>query len=250
MRFRASALIGAALGISVVAADAGDGPIAAFSAAAPGDAMPSGWKRSAIKGVARATTYTLVVDEGRTVLRADADMSASAVVHKARVTPDAGTQLHWRWKVSDALKSGDPATKEGDDYAARVYVMFDYPLERLPFADRMRLRLARALYDPDLPAAALCYVWDARLPRGTVMASPYTTRVRIVVADGGSRRAGQWSTVERDVAEDFRAAFGEEPPAVSAVAVATDTDNTKESVTAWYGDIVLKKRAVTAPAER
>jgi hypothetical protein len=54
--------------------------------------------------------------------------------------------------------------------------------------------------------------------------------------------------VERDVYRDFQVAFGEEPPAISALAVATDTAHTGAPVTAWYGDISLQKRAVSANA--
>jgi hypothetical protein len=227
---------------------AGDAPtlVTAFSAASPGAALPAPWTRTPIRGVDRATEYALVDDGGTTVLRADAQASAAAVVHKLQA-PAPAALLQWRWKVSGVLKSSDPATKEGDDYAARVYVMFDYPLEKLRFGDRMRLRLARVFFDPEVPAAALCYVWDSRLPAGTVLASPYTDRVRIIVVASGAKKAGRWQAVERDVRADFRRAFGEEPPPVSAVAVATDTDNTREKATAWYADIVLKKRAVIAP---
>lgn len=254
MSFRVSSLISAAAlacgGLcGVFAATAAPSLVAPFSAAAPGGALPSGWTRADIKGVETRTAYRLVGDEGVTVLRADAQASASALVYKVSAAAGADPVLQWRWKVSDVLKTSNPATREGEDYAARVYVMFDYPLERLPLADRMRVMLARAFYDPSVPAAALCYVWDSRLPAGTVLKSPYTSRVRIIVADSGPQHAGQWRTVERNVADDFRQAFGEEPPAVSAVALATDTDNTREKVTAWYGDIVLKKRGVTDPAE-
>lgn len=219
-----------------------------FSAAAPGDVLPPGWSRADIRGVERRTAYALVDELGVTVLRADAQASASAVVHRITMPAGAGPVLQWRWKVSNVLKSSNPATKEGDDYAARIYVTFDYPLEKLPLAERLRLTLARLFYDPDVPAAALCYVWDSRLRAGTVMASPYASRVRIIVAESGSEHVGQWRTVERDIGDDFRRAYGEEPPAISAVAVATDTDNTRERVTAWYGDIVLKKRGVNSPA--
>lgn len=220
-----------------------------FSAVAPGGALPSGWARVNIRGVETPTAYRLVDDDGVTVLRADAQASASAVVYKVSVPAGSDPVLQWRWKVSNVLKTNNPFTREGDDYAARMYVTFDYPLDRLPLVERVRLILARAFYDPDVPAAALCYVWDARLRTGTVLTSPYTSRVRIIVADSGAQHAGQWRAVERNVAEDFRRAYGEEPPAVSAVAVATDTDNTRETVTAWYGDIVLKKRGVTGPAD-
>jgi hypothetical protein len=39
------------------------------------------------------------------------------------------------------------------------------------------------------------------------------------------------------VLADYRRIFGEEPGAVDAVAIMTDTDNTGASATAWYGDI-------------
>lgn len=219
-----------------------------FSAGRPGGPLPPGWHAADFKSDKERTSYALVDAGGITVLRAEAHASASGLTHAVAVPADARPLLQWRWKIANVLKKSDPTTKEGDDYAARVYVMFDYPLERLPLAERLRLRLARALYDPDVPAAALCYVWDSRLPVGTILESPYTSRVRIVVAASGARHVNDWIAVERDVGEDFRRAFGEEPPAISGVALATDTDNTREDATAWYGDIVLKKRTVTAPA--
>jgi hypothetical protein len=59
----------------------------------------------------------------------------------------------------------------------------------------------------------------------------------VIVAESGPRQLGQWVTIRRNVVEDFRRAFGEDPPRVSGVAIATDTDNTGESAVAWYGDI-------------
>jgi hypothetical protein len=91
-------------------------------------------------------------------------------------------------------------------------------------------------------------VWDARLPPGTVLASPYTPRVRIIVVDSGPEQVGRWRAVERDLEADFRTAFGEGAPPLTGVAIAVDTDNTGERASAWFGDIVLKKRAVNATA--
>ena len=243
-----AALFALALASPLAAAPREDRVVTPFSAATPGAGLPEGWAAIEIRGVEKSTVYTLVNDAGTTVLRADADASASAVVYPIHF-PAVDTLLGWRWKISHVLQTSDPTTKEGDDYPARVYVMFDYPLERLPLGDRIRLRLARAFYDPATPAAALCYVWDSRLPKETIIKSPYTARVRVIVANSGDERAGRWQTVTRDLAADFRRAFGEEPPPISAVALATDTDNTEARVTAWYGNIVLKKRAVTAPAK-
>jgi Protein of unknown function (DUF3047) len=218
---------------------------AAFSALKPGAPLPENWKPLGVTSAKQATRYTLVDDAGVTVVRAEANASASGLTRNIKIDPTEYPLLKWRWKISNVLKSSDIRTKEGDDYPARVYVMFDYPIEKLPFADRTKLRLARALHDPNLPAATLCYVWDGKTPAGTIVPSSYTNLMRMVVVESGAARVNQWLAVERDVAADFKAAFGEEAPAISAVAIATDTDNTGESAIAFYGDISFYKHRVT-----
>jgi len=218
--------------------------IGAFSSAKPGSTLPEYWQPMGVSSAKSPTRYTLVDDAGVTVLRADANASASGITRRIAVDPAQYPLLRWRWKAGSIVKAGDVRTHAGDDYPARIYVMFDYPLEKLPFSERMKIQLARTLHDPNLPAATLCYVWDAKAPTGTIVPSSYTDRVRMVVVESGAGRVNQWLAFERNVAADFRAAFGEEPPAISAVAIASDTDNTGESVTAFYGDISVHKQAV------
>ena len=215
-----------------------------FSALQPGARLHETVRTIGASKSKPATRYSLVSDDGVTVLKAESHNSASGLSQAVKVDPAEHPILKWRWKVSNTLKTSDLRMKAGDDFPARIYVMFDYPLEKLPFAERTKLRLARALHDPHLPAATLCYVWDTRAPAGTVAPSPYTDRVRIVVAESGGARVNRWLDMERNVAADFRAAFGEDAPAVRAVAIATDTDNTGEMVTAHYGDIVFQKQTV------
>jgi hypothetical protein len=102
----------------------------------------------------------------------------------------------------------------------------------------VKLALARLLYGEALPAAALCYVWDNRHPAGTSAWSAYTDRVRVVVLESGAARVGEWVEERRDVAADYRAAFGANAPLheVSGVAAGNDTDQTGESASAWFGD--------------
>lgn len=139
-------------------------------------------------------------------------------------------------------------SKAGDDFPARLYVMFDYPLEKLPFIERNKLRLARALFDPGLPAATLCYVWDGKAAVETIAPSAYSDRVRLIVVASGAARVGRWVDVERNVAADFRAAFGDEAPPVKAIAIATDTDNTGASATAYFGNIYFYKQRLATVA--
>jgi len=232
--------------IAAVAAVAAAGAAAqeappAFSRMAPGAAI-AGWEPLRPAPNAPDTRYALVADGGRTVLRAEAQGSMSGLVRAVNIDLRETPLLRWRWKVAAPVANADMTTKAGDDYAARIYVIFDYPAEKLPFGTRAKLRLAESLYGQKIPTAALNYVWDNRQPVGTIQPNAYTDRARMVVLQSGGARAGQWVTETRDLAADFRAAFGEEAPPVVAVALATDTDNTGGSASAWYGDIEFLRR--------
>ena len=219
------------------AADPSNSAIAPFSAASPGAELPAPWRITALPNVKRATRYALVADGETVVLRAEANASMASVMHPLKLDPKVLPFIAWRWKVSNILRKSDIRSRAGDDFPARVYVLFDYDVSKLSIVQRAKMYLARSRYGKDVPAAALCYVWDGKAPVGTSVWSPYTDRVRVIVVESGSANLNRWREVQRDVVADFRAAFGEDPPAISGVAVASDTDNTGESATAFYGDI-------------
>jgi hypothetical protein len=245
---RTVALVGALLvasaGALVASPHAKAAEVPRFSAMSAGGPI-AGWSPLRPAPNAPDTRYALVVDDGTVVLRADADRSMSGLVHAVRVSPTAFPLLRWRWKVEAPVAGADMGSKAGDDYAARVYVLFDYPPSKLTLGARAKLRLGEALYGQPLPTAALNYVWDNRQPPGTIRPNAYTDRARMVVLRSGSARAGEWVVETRDLVADFRAAFGEDPPDVTAIAVATDTDNTGGRATAWYGDFEFLPRQAT-----
>lgn len=213
-----------------------------FSALRPGAALPEDYRSYAFAGQERRTQYTLVEDRGTTVLRARADASTAGIIRDVRVDPAARPILAWRWKATALPEKGDLRTKAGDDYAARLYVVFDLRLAELPFGERLGVTLARIVYGEDVPAAALCYVWATRAPEGTVAPNAYTGRVQMVVVQSGTANLGRWVAHERDVAADYRQAFGDAPPAVKGLVVSTDSDNTGEAAEAFYGDVVFRAR--------
>ena len=222
---------------------AGTDAIAPFSRAVAGTTLPEGWREQPLPG-ARPAEVALVRDEGATVLRVRSENAAGGAAHALRVPGDSG--LRWRWKVDRVVEGADMATRRGDDYAARVYVFFDVPAEELPLLERAKIRLARLLHGAELPTAALCYVWDNRHSPGTGAWNAYTDRVRMIVVESGPANAGRWMEQRRDLAADFRAAFGAgrpgAVPAITGIAAGNDTDQTGASATAWFGDFVLEPR--------
>lgn len=208
-----------------------------FSGLKAGGALPDVLKPWAFSDRLRTTRYSLVSDAGVVVLRADAQASTSGIVRELKVDPRAYPILSWRWKAMSVVEKGDLRTKEGDDFAARVYVTFDLDPAALSAPERMKLSLARLVYGDAVPAAALCYVWDAHAPRETLVPNAYTDRVRMIVAETGATRAGQWVAMRRNIRDDYQRAFGAEPAGVTGVIVSTDTDNTGDTAVTFYGDI-------------
>jgi hypothetical protein len=217
-------------------------PALPFSTLAPGSALPQWLEPYEFPNQPRHTQFALVQDAGRTVLRARADASTSGLVRRIRVEPVRHPLLAWRWKVTNLPERGDLARKEGDDFAARLYLIFDLDPALLSFGERMKISLARAVWGERVPLAALCYVWDSRAPLDSIAPNAYTDRVRMVVADSGRSALGRWVDHERDVDADFRRAFGLAPPPVSAVIVSADTDNTGERTESYFGDIEFRAR--------
>jgi len=218
--------------------------IAPFSSAAPGTSLPGDWKARHVGRVPPAEVA--IVADDATVLEVRSHAAAGAASHALHAEVSARPVLAWRWKVDRVIGGADLERRAGDDFAARVYVFFDVPESSLGFATRFKIRLARLLYGEELPTAGICYVWDNRHPAGTAAWSPYTDRIRIVVAESGAARAGQWVEERRDLEADFRAAFGAQwkgaVPAITGVALGNDTDQTGEMATARFGDLRLEAR--------
>jgi hypothetical protein len=212
-----------------------------FSVEAVENALPAGWKPWTFKKIERHTAYTLVQDDHTVVVKAVAEASASALVREIKINPKEYPIVEWRWKVRNILKKGDVHIKEGDDYPARIYITFEYDPSKLGFFEKAAYKMGRLLYGEDLPLAAINYIWESKASIGTMIPNPYTDRVLMFVVESGAEKLNQWVSEKRNVYEDYKKAFGQEPPMISGVAIMTDTDNTGESSTAYYGDILFRK---------
>jgi hypothetical protein len=212
-----------------------------FSAEKRDEGLPTHWRLLTYKKIKRYTTYSLVRHRGRIVLMAVADASASALIREIKINPKEYPIVQWRWEVENIIEKGDIYRKEGDDYPARLYITFEYDASKLDFLEKIKYELARLAYGQYPPTATIDYIWANNAPEETLVPNPYTDRVMMMVVESGSTKLKQWVTEERNLYEDFRKAFGYEPPLISGVAIMTDTDNTNERVTAYYGDILFKK---------
>lgn len=215
-----------------------DQDIPLFSAN-PAGGMPAGWTPLLITRSKNLTQYELAAEQGKTVLHARAVSAASGLMHRVSIDVQQRPWLSWRWKVAGLIKTANNFRSTTEDSPARIVLAFDGDKGALSFSDRLMLKTARFLSGQDLPYATLMYIWENRAPAGTVIANKRASRVQMVVAASGAGGVGQWQDYSRNIVDDYERAFGEKPGRLIGVGVLTDTDNTGETVEAWYGDIRL-----------
>jgi hypothetical protein len=201
-----------------------------------GSDLPAPWRVVQVDPDVPPTRYRLRVWDGITAVEAHAVKSMALLARPLDIDLIRTPVLCWRWRIDAPLNKADMTTKSGDDYAARVYLSFDVPPGTLGIGTRLALKLARSLRGSDVPDAAINYIWDNRHAVGTWQANAYTDRTRMQVLRSGTTHAGQWVDERRDIAADFRHAFGHAPVRVTGLAVATDTDNTGEEARAGFAD--------------
>jgi hypothetical protein len=204
------------------------------------------WQRLSLPGK-RETQFDAVQADGRAALAVTADASASMVRKQVHVPADALGQLSFSWKVPALITGADMAARDADDAPVRLVLAFEGDRSRFSAKNAMLSELARALTGEEMPYATLMYVWCNTRAPGSVILNPRTDRIRKIVVESGATGLGHWRDYERDVRADFVRAFGEEPGALLAVGVMTDSDNTGSHVQAWYGPLDLRTRTPPAP---
>lgn len=188
------------------------------------------------------TDYRLVELDGHRVLHASG-RGASGLRCRLHADPQAVPSIRWSWRTREVPLGMSVQGSETDDSPARVMVAFQGDELSLSPRDRTVFELVHLITGQRLPYATLMYVWDAQLPVGTVVNYARTSRIRYLVVESGHQRAGRWLRYERNLVEDFRHVFGEDPGWVDSVGLMTDSDDLKVDVETWYGDIQLEARS-------
>ncbi|MFH1797759.1 MAG: DUF3047 domain-containing protein [Candidatus Omnitrophota bacterium] len=169
--------------------------------------------------VQNKTSYRVMSYGARKCVKAMSENSASALFLKERLFSDKNPFISWEWKVErfPSLKRKEALDKKAEfDFSAQVYVVF----------------FSRFF----LKTKAIQYVWAKEVPVGTVVSSPYTNNVKILVLASGE--SDEWRKEERDINKDFKELFSsEEDKDVMGIAFMTDSDSTGSNAVAYYDEI-------------
>jgi hypothetical protein len=183
--------------------------------------VPEGWRTYETPGGRPAYDFTVVEDEGRRALRLRSQGDHSTIARKVHVNLVATPILEWNWKLVQLPEGADLRRRESSDAAPHLFVIWP----RRPAIIRSRL---------------IGYVWDPALPVGTIQKSQKTGTVTFLIVRSTASQLGQWLTERRNVIEDYRAIYGEEPEGPGAVALSIDTNDTKSTSEGLVGALLFR----------
>lgn len=187
----------------------------AFVPGANAAAPPEDWQVEKFAGTARFR-----VDQvgGTGVVRLESEASSFALHRDVEMDLAEFPFITWTWRVDVLPEGGDVRRREADDQAAQLYIVFP----RFPAMLRSRI---------------LGYVWDATAPAGSSLASASTSLAKIMVVESGPAKAGRWIEMSRNILDDYRRLFDEEPPRVGKVSVLINSQHTRSRAVSWFGPI-------------
>ena len=208
-----------------------------FSEAKPGGAFPGGWQELRFSKFRASTKFELIDDGGTTVAHATSENSSSVMMENVDIDPRQHPLLTWRWKAPRLVPGANSTSRKTEDAPVRLIIVFDGDKDKLSFSDQMTFAETRLLLGVEPPYATLEYTWGDGAAKESIIENGWNKRIRLLLVESGGDRVGEWVTETRNIAEDFRRAFGEAPGRILSIGIHCDSDATETTSEGFFGDI-------------
>jgi Protein of unknown function (DUF3047) len=205
-----------------------------------GSGISPGWKPVSLP-LKKKTDYRAVKYKGKSAIRANAKSSASGLEAKLSIDLARKPNILFSWYADSLIAGADNAEKATEDSPLRIVLSFEGDKDTLSGKEQRFHERAKLISGRELPFATLMYIWENKKPVGTVITNPHTTTIKKIVVASGEKDLKKWMAFQRNVAEDYLAAFGKPPGRLIGIALMSDTDNTGTNVMAYYGDVIIKE---------
>lgn len=197
------------------------------------------WKPLYFPKIENHTTYTIESEGLESYLKAESTASASAVLYKSEFNIYQYSRMRWRWKAENVYQNGDAKTKSGDDYPLRIYIVFKYDPEKAGFLEKIEYNAAKLIYGEYPPHSSLNYIWTNKDHGERIITNVYTEKAKMILLQKGDSNIGKWFIHDVNIVEDYKEAFGNDPPPIASVVVMNDSDNTGERSISYLDYIEL-----------
>jgi Protein of unknown function (DUF3047) len=197
------------------------------------------WTPYTFPKIKEHSIYSILREGDHSYLKAESSASASGIVYRNKFDVYRYPRAKWRWWVSNVYEKGNARTKSGDDYPLRIYIAFEYRPEEAGLYQRARYEAAKLIYGQYPPHSAINYIWASREDEAGILTNPYAEEVKMIVLEKGNRYVRQWRDEEVNILEDYRKAFGTDPPRMATIVIMNDSDNTGEKSTSYLDYIEI-----------
>ena len=190
--------------------------IADFSAGSGSPGVPPGWQLKEKSGKAELAT---VKDDGIAAVRFRSANTSFSLQKEVKVDLKQFPVLSWKWKVTKLPVGGDFRKSKTDDQAAQLFLAFS-------------------------KTKSIVYIWDTSAPQELMEDTtpvPFL-HVKVVVVRSGAAELGKWLAETRNVYEDYKKLFGEEPGDVAGVRLQINSQHTETSAESYFADVVFQKK--------
>jgi hypothetical protein len=190
--------------------------IADFSPGVDAKGVPAGWQLKEKSGKAE---FEVVKDGDLHALHLKSSNTSFSIQKEINVDVKKYPILSWKWKVTKLPAGGDFRKSRTDDQAAQLFIGFTR-------------------------AKTIVYLWDTSAPQGLMedAASPPFVSIKAVVVRSGPVDTGKWIAEARNVYEDYKKLFGDEPPPAKGVRLQINSQHTETSTESWFADVVFRKQ--------
>lgn len=159
-------------------------------------------------------------------VRLTCDDSSWAFLHKLDVDLSQTPMLTWSWRADAFPPGGDGRAEKTDDEVAQMYVFF--PGTGVLAGVNKRL---------------VGYTWETMPEAGTFYTSPRNENTKVFVLRNAKDGVGTWKQEARDVAADFRKAYGVPPPKPDVICFQIDSSDIHCKAQSCFADIRFKGRS-------
>ncbi|GAD79248.1 DUF3047 domain-containing protein [Vibrio ezurae] len=197
------------------------------------DIAHNGMKNWQSKTLSDNTRYDVTEYLAQPAIFANSHHSASGLIIKKRIDLLATPFMNWSWAIKTPLDEVDETQKEGDDFAARIYIVIDGGMMFWS-------------------TKSISYVWSSAQEKGQIWDNPFAgSNVKMWSLQDKSSKIGEWYQQKQNIYQDLIAVFGDKGRKsanqksyryIDIVAIMTDTDNSGGHAEAYYGDIIFSSR--------
>ncbi|MFQ6077971.1 MAG: DUF3047 domain-containing protein [Thermodesulfobacteriota bacterium] len=205
--------------------------------------VPNGWKLRKRFGYPKGARAEWVTEDRIHAVRLHSEAALTFLEKTVNIDTKEFPIVTWKWKVENIFKGNGERTKEGDDHPIRIFFVFKPDESKQSFWFRIkRFVYLDRIHGHPMGGRFTEYLWSSHLQPGDIINDPGKPWQKLMVVEGGSRNLGKWLSHKRNLYEDFKKLYGEEPRRLIFIGILNDTDQTGQEATSYIADLMFHKR--------